>query len=544
MNAPAPEWNSRNPVPRMGLTWAGIALCGALQFQLAFAQPINWDEFRFLSDIYTNRRGDLTSPAQTFHVHLFGWLAGRFASEIDQIIAGRLAMLALEWLTAGLVFRICHTFAAREAALFAVLGFLSFSFVLKHGASFRYDPVATFLLMSAAVLLLETRRRLATAALAGAAAGLSGVVTVKSVLFLPLLGFIGIWQFWRSQDRRATLIRLGVMGLACACSFTALYFSHKSVLVGPGEGQAVFAASAQKTLGEGQFFSRRAEFVRSLVDNPIHWVMLALGVVTAIHRRLWIALAFLAPLTSVLFYRNAFPYFFPFMLAPGALLWAIAATRADANRYLPLLAVGVSAGALATAFTINRSVLNNQRVTLAAARSIFPISVPYIDTCSMLARSPQAGFFMSSWGMENYRATGRPMMLDAIAHRGARYIIANNRHLKFALAGSNKGGLLPEDATLLSDSFIPHWGAIWVLGKRLPASTTPRLFQLLASGSYTVESAAPVRIDGLVWHPDDVVALAAGRHYAVAPNALTLRWGDRLQRPLASPPAGALFTSF
>ncbi len=546
MNALGPELSLRDApaLPRTGLIWAGIALCAALQLQLSFTQPVNWDEFRFLSDVYAYRRGELATPVQTFHVHLFGWLAGRFGSEIDQVIAGRLAMLALEWVTAALIFRICRAFAAREAALFAVLGFLSFSFVLKHGASFRYDPIATFLLMSAAALLLTSKLRWTSAAGAGAAVGLAGVVTIKSVLFLPLLGLVAGWRFWKSQDRRGTLIWLAVTGLTCACIFALLYLAHKAALLGAGDEQAAVAASAQKTLGEGQFFTRRLEFARSLLANPIHWFLLGLGLTAAIRRRLWVTLAFMLPLASLLFYRNAFPYFFAFMLAPASLLFAIAATRPDARRFLPLLAIGLSAAAVGHAFAISRPVLGNQRATLAAARSIFPASTPYIDRCSMLASSPQAGFFMSSWGIENYRAAGRPVMHDAIARQGARYLIASHPQLELALAGSGESRLLPQDAAVLRDSFIPHWGAIWVLGKRLPTSATPRRFELLAFGSYTVESAAPARIDGVVRRPGDVVTLAAGGHDAVTPAELTLRWGNHLHRPAGPAPSGALFTDF
>lgn len=545
MNALGAELSLREPpaAQRTTLIGAGIALCAALQIQLTLTQPINWDEFRFLSDLYSYRRGDLTTPVQTFHIHLFGWLTARSGSEIDQVIVGRLAMLALEWATAALIFRICRPFAAREAALFAVLGFLSFSFVLKHGASFRYDPIATLLLMSAAALLLTSRLHWMSAAAAGALIGLAGLVTIKSVLFLPLLGLIAVWRLRNSQDRRGMLKPLAAIGLTCAGTFVLLYLAHKAALPGAGDGQAAIAASVQKTLGDGQFFSRRVEFVRSLVANPIHWVLLAFGIAAAVRRRLWIALAFMLPLASMIFYRNAFPYFFAFMLAPASLLFAIAATQPVARRFLPLLAIGVSAGAIGHALAIDRQVLVNQRATLAAARSIFPASMPYIDRCSMLARSPQAGFFMSSWGIENYRAAGRPVMRDAIARQGARYLIASHPQLELALAGS-ESRLLPQDAAVLRDSFIPHWGAIWVLGKRLPASARPRRFELLASGPYTVESAAPVRIDGVVRGPGDVMTLAAGGHDAVAPADLTLRWGSRLQRPPATPPSGALFTDF
>ncbi|TFI57484.1 hypothetical protein E2493_14855 [Sphingomonas parva] len=545
MNALGSELSFRqaSALPRAAAIWAAVALCAALQLHLAFAQPINWDEFRFLSDVHAYRNGTLASPVQTFHVHLFGWLAGAFGSEIDEVIAGRLAMLAIEWGTAALLFRISRAFAGREAALFAALCFLSFSFVLKHGASFRYDPIATFLLTGAAALLLG-RLRWTAAAGAGAAVALAAVVTIKAVLFLPLLGLIAVWRVAKSEDRRDTLIRLAIAGLTCACVFVSLYLAHKAALPAAGDGQAVVAASAQKTLGEGQFFPRRLDFIRSLLGNPIHWTLLGLGAAIACRRRLWIALAFALPLASLLFYRNAFPYFFAFMLAPASLLWALAAARPYTRRLLPVLAIGLVVGAVGHALAVDGDVLARQRATVAAARAIFPGSLPYIDGCSMLARSPQAGFFMSSWGIENYRAAGRPVMRDAITRGGARYIVAGNRQLSLALAGSAESRLLPQDTAVLRDDFVPHWGAIRVLGKRLPPSVTPLRFELLASGPYTVESAAAARIDGIQRRPGDVVTLAAGGHDAVAPAGLTLRWGNHLHRPAGPPPGGDLFTGF
>lgn len=546
MNALGPELSLRVPASasRTALLWAGITLSAALQLQLACSQPINWDEFRFLSDLYAYRRGDLATPVQTLHVHLFGWLAGRFGSEIDQIIAGRLAMLALQLGSATLIYHISRAFTTHDPALLAVLAFLSFSFVLKHGASFRYDPIATFLLMGAAALLLTSRLRWSAALAAGAAIGVAGLITIKSVLFLPLLGLIAGWRLRKAEAWRETLAALVIAGTTSAAVFLLLYLAHKAALFSAADGQATVVASAQKTLGEGRVLPRSAELVRSLLENPIHWILLSLGVGAAIRKRLWIGFAFLLPLVTLLFYRNAFPYFFAFMLAPASPLFAIAATRADVRRFLPLLATCMIGAAVGQAYAVDRPVLDRQRATLEAARSIFPASTPYLDRCSMRASSPQAGFFMSSWGMEKYLSAARPVIRESVSLHGARYLIANHPQLELSLAGSNKSRLLPLDATVLHENFIPHWGAIWVLGKRLPSSPTPRSFELLASGPYTVESAAPVRIDGILRRPNDVITLAAGAHLWEAAASLTLRWGYRLHRPAAPEPRGALFANF
>lgn len=532
---------SRTPaVPAIALTWAGVAICAALQLYLMFTQPMNWDEFRFLSDIYAYRNGDLNTAVQTFHVHLFGWLAGRFGNEIDQIIAGRLVMMGLEAITLALIFRICRAFTSREAALLAVLAFLSFSFVLKHGASFRYDPIASVLLMGATAVLLTSRLRWITVAGAGFAIGLAAIVTIKSILFLPLFAALAGWRLWRSEDRRGLSLRLIAMGVVSAGTLASLYLGHANAIAVLDNAQVTVASSAQKTLGEGQFFPRHLDFARSVMANPIHWVLMVFGITAAIRQRLWVSLAFLLPLASLLFYRNAFPYFYAFMLAPASVFFAMAAARPEMRRLLPAVAIGLTALAVMHSISLASPALGNQRLTLAAARSIFPATTAYIDRGSMLPRTPQAGFFMSSWGIENYRAAGDPLMRKAIAEGGARYVIANHPQLDLALSGA-ESVLLPEDAAVLREGFVPHWGAIWVLGTRLPAGNTPHPFEIFTSGTYTIEGDGPVQFDGVLRYPGQTVQLTAGNHAALTASAATLRWGDRLHRPTMPPPGGPLF---
>jgi hypothetical protein len=66
---------------RLDARWMEILLigvaAGALLAQglIACFHKINWDEFYFLARILEFRRGELSNPMQTFHVHLFGWLA-------------------------------------------------------------------------------------------------------------------------------------------------------------------------------------------------------------------------------------------------------------------------------------------------------------------------------------------------------------------------------------------------------------------------------------------------------------------------------------
>src|SRR5690606_40229644 len=74
-----------------------LLICSIFAFRarLIFTLNVNWDEFFYLSKIYSHQRGDLASQLQTFQVHLFGWLTGLGGNEIDQIVVARAVMLAL-----------------------------------------------------------------------------------------------------------------------------------------------------------------------------------------------------------------------------------------------------------------------------------------------------------------------------------------------------------------------------------------------------------------------------------------------------------------
>jgi len=137
---------------------AAIGLCLALQASLALVMEINWDEFFYLSNLYSYQHGELAKPLQSFHIHLLGWLTSLPGNEIDQIVAGRFVMLLCEAGTCALIYLLARRFASRTAALAAALAFVSASFTIIHGASFRADlgraaPVVTVVLALAVAVV-------------------------------------------------------------------------------------------------------------------------------------------------------------------------------------------------------------------------------------------------------------------------------------------------------------------------------------------------------------------------------------------------------
>jgi hypothetical protein len=110
--------------------------------------------------------------------------------------------------------------------------------------------------------------------------------------------------------------------------------------------------------------------------------------------------------------------------------------------------------------------------------------------------------------------------------------------------------LLAEDRKALTGAYIPHWGPVYVAGKRLRASSpgaAPVPFDLLIPGRYTLEANSPIHIDGRVVSPGQSLDLGRGGHRATVPPAAepaTLRWGEGLYRPAEAPPSQEFFLGF
>lgn len=541
---------------------AGILSCLMFQLHLVFRQEVNWDEFYFLSFLHDHGRGALTKPLQTFHVHLFGWVRWAGGNEMRQIEAARLALLLLEAGTAGCIFLTARRFFAPGEALLAALFYLSFPYVLLHGASFRADPIAAFLLMLALAFLV--RSRLAPAALlaVAAAVAVAGLVTVKAVFWLPALAGAALWRLRESGWNRRLALRLAACGAGAAALFALLFLAHASALplAPPGASEAMVSSALSKTILETQAFPRSETILRGLLLGPVHHLLLLFGALAALAalRRgaparapLLLVAAMALPLASFAFYRNAFPYYYGFILPPACLLVAVGARRL---RNRPLLLALLAALMAATAAWTYAQALERERTaqeeTIAVVHRLFPEPVPYIDRNAMIAGFAKAGFFMSSWGIEAYRAAGRPLFEEILAAEAPVFVLANGLPLRDALRGERTAPaaqqLLPEDQAALRQNYVPHWGALWVAGKAFEAGPRPGAFDLRIAGRYTLEAGAAVTIGGKRIAPGSVVRLPAGRHGVTAPvpTRAVLRWGAHLPRPAAPPSPSPIYWGF
>jgi hypothetical protein len=548
-----------------------ICLVGSLYLPLISWTAVAGDEFRFLSDIHSVIRGDLIMPVQSLHVHLFRWLPAVGRNEVDQVIVGRIVYSLLLLASCAFVFIIARRFLSRTASIFVILCFLAFREVILTANSFRYDGLSVFFLLASLAIMLRSNRQAALVASGGLFA-VALLVTVKSVFYLPTLVAVAVL----TRSSIPWTRRLGDLALfagACSAVFLALFaFMHYS----HGPDSAGDTATRIQNAGLRVFifnpvFPARSTLLNALIANAFVWLFLAFGTVSLFkrlrngheRREAAILLSLLLPLGSLVFYRNAFAYYYIFVM-PAALV--VAGVRFDevfrralggrAKVAVPFLILMI--GSLILTFAVNyRSVLHSyivsqgyinegQRRTIEAVHRIFPDPVPYIDAKSMISSFPKVGFFMSSWHFENYHDAGVPIFRSLLQDKQPRFLLANHDALLVDDADESaahslpvRRSLLPEDRRTLRENFVHHWGEIFVAGKRIAMSPGARQeIEIMIGGPYTVEFDSPVIIDGVLYDHGSVIQLPPGNYMVEADQSgvLVLRWGRHLYRPIDTPP--------
>jgi hypothetical protein len=255
-------------------------------------------------------------------------------------------------------------------------------------------------------------------------------------------------------------------------------------------------------------------------------------------------LLFAAPLLTLAIYRNAFPYYFPFILLPVALTAALG-VEALRDRLLRLVVlIAMALPPLAVIPAAWREDQAAQRAVARAAHELFPSPVRYIDRSSMLPSFPKTGFFMSTWGVEGYLDGDQPDLARAIAREQPPLLLLNSPLLEEAVAPTGlalSSHLLPRDAKALRSNYIEQWGPLWVAGKKLPVETGQ--FDIEIVGRYTLECQGARQIDRADTPCGGTINLAPGAH-GWAGGAATLRWGDHLPTPVEPLPAEPIFYGF
>ncbi|MBM4282877.1 MAG: hypothetical protein FJ137_19715, partial [Deltaproteobacteria bacterium] len=515
---------------------------------------INWDEFYFLSRIHEAARGELADALLTFHTRLFAWVPHVARGEIDQVIALRTVMALLAVPTTAAAFIVGRHLGGRHApAALGALAGQALTFVVLHGCAARFDPPLVALCTTTLALLVIPRRGAVVAA--AVCFALAFLVTLKAGLYVPtVLAFLLVGP---TKRRRADVIAFVSV---FAVVFGALLAVHKALLAAPppvlvaSDGRSASSMLARALPG-GVLLDENALAVTLRTDERL-WIALAVAVVVLVlvaglsrarRRPALLASSLLVPILCALGYRNSFAYFYVSIFPAAAITIGVAlAFVVDVlpRRRIVDVAAAVLVVGLALVFVQPASsMLSKQknevsvaRALLAGVHKVFSKPVPYIDRCGMVASFPKVGPFMSSWGLESYRAAGRADLPALLSTKAPQFVLANAPSLRLDRApdARSRYRLLPDDDAALRANFVPHWGPLWVAGHVVAvqgggvASFAHRI-----PGRYRVEAPRAVVLDGALVVPGAVVELTEGEHtLAALDGAVTVT----LRTALAGPP--------
>lgn len=491
---------------------AAILLAVAALVAVALRRNVNWDEFYFLSHVHAALEGRLDRPMQTVFVHAFGWLDRLPGEEIGEIVAARFVMLGFVVLTLASIYRLALQRTSQTAALIAVLGFLTSGYTLIHGGSFRADPMAAGLNLASIAILATTRLAALQILAAATLSALAALVTVKSALYAPAYVAVLLVRW----DETAVPPRIAAAGVLAALVAVPLYLWHASgVVAAPGADTASNARGAIATVFlQGELFPRAGE--------TLTWTLLSLGPLVLAGagigarqsgRQRLLLILFAAPLFSVVAYRNAFPYYFPFAAPLLMVAAAVGAERLRGTRILALCVAMMAVSGAGQAALALRDGMRAQRTTLAEVHRLFPEPVPYIGDSGMVASFPRLGFFMSSWGVQDYRAEGEPVFAELIERHRPPLLLANKPALARTMQSPGSGArpplLLPQDHALLRASYVRYRGPIFLAGAAATLDGTPEPLTLPFPGTYRVETSSVLTIDGQLARDGDVIDITS-----------------------------------
>ena len=536
---------------------ASVAILAA-KFVLAARINVNWDEFYFLNHVYALLRGELELLMQGAYTHAFLWITSTGGNEVDQVVRLRIVMCVLLAISAVLIWALARIYASRTAAWLALLAFLTSWPVLKHGASFRADSILLPLTLASFYFALRRGDRFARdAAIAGACLGLAITVTVKGVLLVPALVLMAALpdagpRRLSAESMQLVVRRIALMAFVAAAVAAPLLLLHGTQVVAAAEPAGRFASRTFMAVIDMRLFSRVEPFVKFAANDAAYWFAALAGLMVALLRRSFGAAAAILCFAPLVFYRNAFPYYFPVMMAPATVLVAIAADwllgvrnarmRSVALATLVVGCLSLLHGAWDGIATLRFDGQSGERAIVAAVHRVFPLPVPYIDHSGMIASFPKANFFMSGWGVERYLSRGEDFMPGIIRHRCAPLLLVNHSVLK-------PGALLfrelrATDRALLESRYVPYWGPIRLAGAaREIKPGRDAIIRVPCSGRYRVSIKGSALFDGHAMGDGEVLELEGERDYRVesaatesSPVAITLQWADVGKPPSEPPP--------
>ena len=537
-------------------TTAGlIATLLALQLYLIFFKSFNWDEFLHYSQVYAARHSTLSAPFQVLHSRILFWVPDAADSLVTQLMLARLFMWGCTLVTMAAIFGLARQFVAQTNALYAPLAYLTAGYVFTHSFSIRADPMAAATLMGALYLFASGKFNIGRCLVVGALAGLAGMITLKSIFYAPCFAGIAWWRLCQGNASNRILVNLAVMVMAAIGVFACIYLLHKS---GLAEIPARFAsAGSLLRTGGGWFFAddkfplyylgKQALigiiFMIAIVLAPFGWRRDEIG---PAGRIALIGLA--APLFVLLVYRNTFPYFYVFLLAPVAVTVAPALGLLR-ERYgaVPLLV----ALALAPAFlTVSepRDYIGRQAAMIDYIHREYPKPVGYLARSGSISDFPRVFDYLTTGnGIGGYYQRGEPIVAEKIEAGEMAFVLATHINILAALEGKPRPQtFLPQDVALLSDNYVQQWGPLYREGKSLPTGAAHYDFTTPHQGPYTLDGTERLVIDGIAINPGQTIVLDKGAHRVESPRRdRSILWqGKNLPSPPPMEWTGAFYTDF
>jgi hypothetical protein len=363
---------------------------------------------------------------------------------------------------------------------------------------------------------------------------------------------------------RETIIPISGFIIAFFFGFLIINKFHVASISGASLAHQVQVASStySKFVLFNQLFPQFKIFKALLRADWLIWIFLTAGIILyffdclktkSIIKNFGMA-ALLLPLFSLLFYRNAFPYFYVFAtptatLFCGFMLKKLTGGIKIKNQIICFLILAIFSGAVFRNFityysAFSHKQINAQKQTLDVIHRMFPEPVAYIDCCSVVSSYPDMGIFLSSAGMEAYLKTDQPMMDKLLKTKKPLFLVANvphlNLHFDAPVSLYTDLTLNTEDWQTLKSYFIHHWGPIWVVGKRFQfkSENEKQIFRIDVPGIYTLEGNQNVLIDSSLIRAGDIIKLETGPHTIRNMEhigMINLKWGDYLYKPSKEP---------
>lgn len=519
----------------------------ALQVFMIFTQSMNWDEFFHYSQVYELQRGELTRDYQVLHARVFAWVPLLGGDIITQLQVARLGMLGFELVAFLAVVGLARQVADRTAAWLAGLAWLAGGYVFLHGFSFRGDPMATAGLMTA--LYIVSRRKLTwpMILLASAAVAFAFMTTLKSVFYAPCFAGLAWLRFTQSADRWGLVRRYAAVATLAPLFFAAMYFLHRSGLPTVEVTAPRLPSNGTRFFAEG-LFPRGRYAVTQLTMAPV--LPLAVGIAAWLawcarqHAKLIALAGLVVPALAVILYRNSFPYYFVFALAPFVVAAAAGLASLKGRFGTVLLVVALLTSPIVLTLKEPKNILPRQRAVITEVNRLFPRDTLHLSYTGMPADYPRVlNHLVSGIGIEGYYGAGRPKIAEAITAGKLAFVIADNPVVTAALAGKPMPRtLLPADVAGLQRNYVNYWGPIWLPGKHVDRAGA---LEIDIAGPYTL-AGAPVMLNGGRLSPGATVTLSRGKH-RVAPAAdgkSTFWLGNRAPVSPTQPLTGPYYYGF